>query len=303
MTKEQWGIRVPLQNGEFVRRSAIDNGILDRTLKPIAEEKYLIIPIIHPIDGAIKFTFIEMPTIETPPRHEQIGGLIILQEDDKILANKILNSKKSVHTVLYPTSPVSGEYRTKTFKVLAGIPTTKTLYHEFGRKLQIDISKAYFSARLATERQRIASQVQSYELVLDMFAGVGSFPIIIGNRSKLTIANDINPIAIELMQTNIKLNHLTNVVPILGNAKNLEKILYPLKFDRIIMNLPMNASEFLTTIHNLTKQNTIIHLYSLVESKNENISLIKSEFPNSHILERKIRSYSPTSWHTVYDIK
>lgn len=36
MTKEQWCLRVPVQDGESARRTAIAENILDRTLRPLS---------------------------------------------------------------------------------------------------------------------------------------------------------------------------------------------------------------------------------------------------------------------------
>ena len=88
-----------------------------------------------------------------------------------------LRSRPSLHTVLFPLSEVEGEYRTRRFEVLAGEPTTRTTCTEYGNRLVIDLSLAYFSARLSTERQRIAGLMEEDECVLDMFAGIGPFAI------------------------------------------------------------------------------------------------------------------------------
>lgn len=303
MTTEQWCLRVPVRDGEAARRTAIVEGIIDRTLRPRAEDGFLLIPVLSPRDGELRAAFVENNPVEELPRHEQIGGIVVLQDDDAAGAEKILAVRPSAHTALFATSPVEGEFRTKTFKVLAGRPTTETMYHEYGRRMKIDLTAAYFSARLANERQRIVSQMKTGEKILDMFAGVGPFPMMLGGSAGLVIANDINPDAVLLMQKNIRLNRLTNVAPMIGDARNLAEILSPMKFDRIIMNLPMDAAEFLPAAAPLAKPGTIVHLYSLVEAEDEHNENILRVFPNAKIIERVLRSYSPTSWHAVYDIE
>jgi tRNA (guanine37-N1)-methyltransferase len=278
-------------------------GIFDRALRPRVENGFLLIPVLIPRDGKFRAKFAENNVIQELPRHEQIGGIVILQDDDVAGAEKILATRPSVHTALFATSPVEGAFRVKTFKILAGVPTTKTIYHEYGRHMAIDLTSAYFSARLATERQRILSHMRAGEKILDMFAGIGPFPVILGGFAGSVIANDINPDAVLLMQKNIRLNDLTNILPMLGDARNLADILAPMKFDRIIMNLPMSAAEFLPMAVPLTKPGTIVHLYSLIESKEEHNAYIRRVFPRAKIIERMLRSYSPTSWHAVYDIE
>jgi tRNA (guanine37-N1)-methyltransferase len=136
-----------------------------------------------------------------------------------------------------------------------------------------------------------------------MFAGVGPFSVILGSLADFVIANDINPNAMLLLQKNIRLNHLENVIPMLGDARNLSEIFAPMKFDRIIMNLPMNSVKFLSTTVQLTKPGTILHLYSLIESVGEHDADIRRVFPDAKISERMLRSYSPIRWHAVYDIE
>lgn len=303
MMREQWCLRVPVRDGEAVRRAVILDGGIDRTLRPRAADGFLLIPILAGRDGAVRAEFAENHVAEDLPRHEQIGGIVVLQEDDCGGAEKILAARPSAHTALFATSPVEGEFRTKTFKHLAGVDTTETVYHEYGKRMCIDLTAAYFSARLANERQRILSQMRAGEKILDMFAGVGPFPVMLGGRARLVIANDLNPGAVLLMQKNIRMNRCENVIPMLGDARNLADILAPLRFDRVIMNLPMDAPAFLSAAAPLTKPGTVVHLYSLVEAEGEHHDDIFRVFPGARVTERVLRSYSPTSWHAVYDIE
>ncbi|MDO9522713.1 MAG: methyltransferase [Methanocorpusculum sp.] len=297
----QWCVRIPVLEGEEGRRKLIAEGKVDRSLRPYVEEGYLLIPVLE--ETGLQAEFSTTSPREELPRHEQIGGIVVLQEEDTVGAAKILAARPSAHTALFATSPVEGEFRTKTFRVLAGENTTETLYHEYGHRMIIDLTAAYFSARLSNERQRILSSMKEGERVLDMFAGVGPFPVMLSGKAKLVVANDINPSAVYLLQKNIRLNHLHNVVPILGDAMNLPYMLDSMKFDRIIMNLPFAAYGFLAGAAKLAAKGAVIHLYSLVEKEGEHNEDILRAFPKAKITERFLRSYSPTSWHAVYDIE
>ena len=114
--------------------------------------------------------FAEQPGRTELSRHEQVGGIAIMQENDSKGAALILASRPSLHTVLFPTSEVSGNNRTRGYAVLAGNASYRTEVVEHGHRFVVDLAGAYFSARLLTERQRIFAQVQEHELVLDMFA-------------------------------------------------------------------------------------------------------------------------------------
>ena len=132
------------------------------------------------------------------------------------------------------------------------MPVTRTEVVEHGHRFVVDFPGAYFSARLSTERQRIFAQVQEHELVLDMFAGVGPFAITLAPRAALVVAVDLNPQAALLMIENIERNRVQNVLPLLADARRLERIL-PWKFDRIVMNLPLPGTAFLPEAFRLVR--------------------------------------------------
>ena len=72
---------------------------------------------------------------------------------------------------------------------------------------KLDVKKVYFSPRLATERKRVADLVSDGEEILDMFAGVGPFPFVIAKEKSVDItAVDINEVAIQYLNENIKIN-------------------------------------------------------------------------------------------------
>jgi len=224
-----------------------------------------------------------------------------MQDHDIEGAEKILHSRPSLHTVLCAASEVSGEYRTREFEVLAGTPATRTEVIEYGHRFTVDLSTAYFSARLSSERQRILEQVGDNETVLDMFAGVGPFAISLAARAVLVVASDINPQAIILLLENCAQNRTKNVLPVLADAHHLPGSI-PWRFDRIVMNLPLSGTEFLPEAFRLCKAGGMIHFYSLVSAEGEHGERIHG-LGGEVIAERVVRSYSPGQWHAVYDVK
>jgi tRNA (guanine37-N1)-methyltransferase len=298
---EQWCIRVPAQRGEEVRRELIEEGTLDLSLKVRREGSTLLLPVTEHRESAERCDFEPQPGRQVLPRHELVGGIAIMQDCDPAGAVNILSSRPSLHTVLCASSEVSGEYRTRTFEVLAGIPTTRTDVIEYGHRFTVDLSTAYFSARLSSERQRILERVGDHEAVLDMFAGVGPFAITLAARAALVVASDINPQAIMLMLANLAQNHTKNVLPVLADAHHLPDIL-PWQFDRIVMNLPLSGGAFLSEGFRLCKPGGTIHYYSLVSREGEHKDCIH-ELGGEIITERMVRSYSPGQWHAVYDVR
>ena len=284
-----------------MRQALIREGALDASLRVLREGDMLILPVHANREGAARFHFKAHPGRDTLARHELVGGIAILQEEDRHGAEKILASRPSLHTAMYAKGEVSGEYRTREFTILAGKPTTRTLVTEHGHRFTIDLTGAYFSARLSTERQRILNQVQEGEGILDMFAGVGPFAITLAARAALVVAADLNPLAIELMLENLTQNRVKNVLPVLADARRLADIL-PWKFDRIVMNLPLAGTEFLPEAFRLCRPGSAIHFYSLVSVQGEHTARIE-ELGGSVLSEREVRSYSPGQWHAVYDVQ
>lgn len=299
-TAGQWGIRVPAREGESARQALIREGALDATLRVLREGADLILPVLSEREGAAWFEFESHPGRVPLPRHELVGGIAVMQENDPAGAQLLLASRPSLHTVVFAEGEVHGEYRTREFSILAGEQTTRTLVTEHGHVFAIDLAGAYFSARLSTERQRILAQMQEGELVLDMFAGVGPFAIALAGRASLVVASDLNPRAIELMLENLNKNRIQNVLPLLADARRLGRIL-PWTFDRIVMNLPLAGTEFLPVAFRLVRPGGTIHFYSLVSAEGEHAARIR-ELGGEILAERVVRSYSPAQWHAVYDI-
>jgi tRNA (guanine37-N1)-methyltransferase len=298
---EQWCIRILAQRGEEVRRELIAEGTLDRSLKVRREGSELLLPVTEQRGNAERCDFEPLPERLVLPRHELVGGIAIMQDCDPEGAERILASRPSLHSVLCAASEVSGRFRTREFKVLAGIPTTRTEVIEYGHRFTVDLSAAYFSARLSSERQRILERMGDHETVLDMFAGIGPFAITLAARAALVVASDINPQAITLMLANLAQNHTKNVLPVLADAHHLPAII-PWQFDRIVMNLPLSGSMFLSDGFQLCKPGGTLNFYSLVSKENEHSDRIH-ELGGEIIDERVVRSYSPGRWHTVYDIR
>ncbi|HWQ67742.1 MAG TPA: 50S ribosomal protein L11 methyltransferase [Methanospirillum sp.] len=300
MQEEQWGLPIERSEAERYRRHLLAQGQLDCHLKVRSEGDRILFPVTSQVEGAIFTTFEVIHGRVELPRHERIGGIAIIQDNDPQGAELLLKERSSVHTVLFAESGVEGEYRTKRFRVLAGEQTTATICTEYGRTFCIDLEKAYFSARLSSERQRIVSVMTGGETVLDLFAGVGPFAIMLAPAAQVIWACDINPGAISLLIKNIALNRVKNVIPVYADGSILPDI-FTTRFDRIIMNLPMIAEQFLPVAFRLCRPGGVIHLYALV-SEEENIEERIRAFPVSDIRVHHVRSYAPGKDHRVYDI-
>lgn len=239
-------------------------------------------------------------------------------KDIKKFAHSILASNKNIKTVLFQSSSIKGNYRLRKLDYILGEKKTITLHKENSCLFSVDLEKCYFSPRLSYERNRILNQVQPNEVIINMFAGVGTFSILIAKRfnSIKIYSIDINPTAIEFMKKNIQLNRVFNkVIPILGDAKKILEKQFVGVCDRVLMPLPEKAFEYLySAIHSLKKSGGWIHYYDFEYAKKDENPLLKTikkvsqkltnlniqyELVNSRI----IRSIGPNWYQIVLDIK
>ena len=93
MMVRQWGIRVPARRGEEVRQALIREGALDASVKVLRNGNDLVLPLTTSREGAEEFEFEAHPGRDPLPRHELVGGIAILQENDTEGAGKILKSR------------------------------------------------------------------------------------------------------------------------------------------------------------------------------------------------------------------
>jgi tRNA (guanine37-N1)-methyltransferase len=179
----------------------------------------------------------------------------------------------------------------------------------------VDLSKAYFSPRLSYEHNRVASLVKDGETVIDMFAGVGPFSILIAKTHNVKVyAIDVNPHAVEFLKKNIRLNRVEDKVhPILGDAKQVVEEKLVAVADRVIMNLPEKAIEFVDVACKAIKPTGgIIHFYTFI-SASDSFENMKLKFIDSVekcgrkveeiLFSRTVRATAPHEWQAVIDAK
>jgi tRNA (guanine37-N1)-methyltransferase len=250
-------------------------------------------------------------------KEKSVAIVEIAEEDEsreKEIAEEIMRKNKNVRAVLKKGSARKGEYRTRTYKLLAGDRDTEILHKEHGYSLKVDPQKAYFSVREGTERQRIAAQVKKGEIVMLMFAGVGPYAIAIGKRQPEVgkiIAVETNPAAVEYMRTNIRINKLSHkITPVLGDVKKVCGKWYE-KCNRIIMPLPLGAEEFLDDAIKCSKSGAVVYFYTsgdkdnLYESGEKAIDekLKKADRAYKIMNRRVVLPYSPGCYKVCIEFK
>ncbi len=239
-----------------------------------------------------------------------------LEVHKKLLGEAVLRTHRNVHTVLAKAGAISGTYRIRDLEHLAGEHKTQTIHKEYGCNYYVDVAKAYFSPRLSTEHRRIAELVQPRETVVDLFAGVGPFavPIAKAQPTVKVYAVDINPDAVELLKRNIRLNRVENsVYPIVGDAREVINQELCGKADRVIMNLPETANEFVDVACQAVKPvGGVVHFYGFVR-RPETMQDMERQFSETvkkegrkveAILHAKtVRATAPYEWQAVIDAR
>jgi len=186
--------------------------------------------------------------------YDIVGDIAIIRLNEnsrkygKNIAEAIMKVHGNVKTVLGQVAPVHGEFRLRKIEHLAGENKTTTIHRESECLFSVDLEKCYFSPRLFYERLRIAKQVKNGEKVVNMFAGVGCFSIIIAKHSNVEkiYSIDLNPTAVKYMQENIRLNRVYGkVVPMEGDAKEIIQKRLCRTADRVLMPLPEKALNYM----------------------------------------------------------
>lgn len=240
-----------------------------------------------------------------------------LKNKGEIIADAVMRIHRNVKTVLCQVGPTSGELRLRELKWLRGEKRTETIHREHGCLFKVDLSKCYFSPRLSYERMRVARQVKPGEVVVNMFAGVGCFSVLIAKFSKAekVFSIDINPEAVRYMRINVSLNRVDGLVePIEGDSK--EVIVSRLRgtADRVLMPLPEKAYEYLDyALMALKPCGGVIHYYDFEHAgKNEDpikkvIDKVSRKLLNlgaifNILSSRIVRTVGPRWYQVVLDI-
>ena len=247
-----------------------------------------------------------------------IGDVVIVEIPEDLEAHKKEIGQATLQftkrkTVYMKKSAVKGVTRVRELELIAGEDNPITIHKEHGTRLKLDVKNVYFSPRLATERKRVQEACEDGEEILDMFAGIGPFPIVIAHEKNVNItAVDINEYAIKYLNENIKLNKLApsaHITAICGDTNEVAlNELKGKKFDRLIMNLPGLAPELLDLAVSLCKDGGVIHYYEFSDGFSQGIerAQIACEKQNKEVEilnTRKVKSSSPGMWHVAIDCK
>jgi len=190
----------------------------------------------------------------------------------RVVADAIMKVAKNVK-VVYATRGIVGDYRLMDLIHLGGEDRSWTIHKEYGVRIYVDVKKAYYNPSLSEEHRRVATKVSNDEVIIDLFAGVGPFALhILTLRRCRVYVVDLNPSAIMCFLKSIELNRKKlkgEFVAIVGDALRLIELIKNNCIDRIIMNLPHKAVEYIPKVLSKVKVGGVLHVYCIARNRNE----------------------------------
>ncbi|GAA0658044.1 class I SAM-dependent methyltransferase [Salarchaeum japonicum] len=317
-------VRVPVAEGEATRQRLADADLVDPDFDIVVEDDTLYIPVTDPdAVEAFEVTTHDAPERRTPttpadrlgfePTYERLGDIVIVDEDDperaRRIADAILESDVRAKTVVNRASKVKGETRVRDWDVLAGTET-ETVHREYGHEFALDITQVYFSPRLATERHRVVEQVEPGERAFDMFAGVGPYAVPMADAGAEVVAADINEAAIDYLRENARRNGVEDrITAHAGDVRELAAD-YEDWADRLVMNLPHSAGDFLDAAVRLAGDDCTIHYYDIQHEDDKygpGERAIRDAAEPDYAVEietrHTVRSYAPHEYNVCLDAR
>jgi len=320
-------VAVARERGEAVRERLADAGVLDGDHRIEVADGTIYLPVTDPtgVPSDLAASIVERDAEErdrprTPadllgyePSLERLGDIVIIDEDDDDraheIADAVMSSDLPCVTVLDRASPIEGDLRVRRWDVLAG-NGTETVHREYGHEFALDVAEVYFSPRLATERHRVIEQVAADESVVDMFAGVGPYAIPMATAGADVVACDLNETAIEYLRENAERNGASDRVTALAGDVRETTSEYAGFADRLVMNLPHSADEFLDTAVTLAGEECAVHYYDIQHEEDPfgpGLRAIRAAAGDTYDVavetERIVRSYAPHEYNVCLDVR
>jgi tRNA (guanine37-N1)-methyltransferase len=320
-------VRADREDGEAIRRRLTKAGALSEEYEIGVEEGEIYLPLDPAVDpetldpdlDVVERSMKRRETQTFPedllgfePSYERLGDIAIIDEDNderaRMIAEAIQRSDLPAETVVNRASPIEGELRIRQWEVLAG-EDTETVHREYGSAFELDIAEVYFSPRLATERHRVVTSVESGERFFDMFAGVGPFVVPAAKRGAECVGVDLNPLAVDYLRRNADRNGVADrVTAICADVRDVSG--YDDWADRIVMNLPHSADEFLETAVELAGEECVLHYYDIQHESDpfgpgEKAirAAAEPEYEVSVETRHEVRSYAPHELNVCLDVR
>jgi len=322
-------VRVEREAGEETRRCLAEADLVAEGYEIVVEDGAIYVPVTDPsaVPADLDVVEYDAPARETQtmpadrigfePSYERIGDVIVIDEDDperaRELADAIMASDLPARTVLNRASKVKGETRVRDWEILAtddDEAPTEVVHREYGCEFALDLAEVYFSPRLATERNRVVEQIADGERAFDMFAGVGPFVIPFAKRGAEAVGVDVNEAAVEYLRENARRNGVAERVTAINADVREVADDYEGWADRLVMNLPHSADEFLDAAVRLAGDDCTLHYYDIQHEDDPYgpgeraiRAAAEPEYDVTVETRHTVRSYAPHELNVVLDVR
>ena len=351
--EESLSIELPKRKGESAIHLLDQMKLLNRKLAPRATEDMILLPLIReptPIEahelekalgkqslarekfhprseavGSLEEILAQRVPVEIVPlvskSFDIIGDIAIIElsasaeKFERMIAEALMEVHKSVRTVYSKAGPITTSQRLRPLHLVLGADHSETIHKEHGCRFKVDVLKAFFSPRLSSEHKRVAEQVKPNEAVVDMFAGVGPFSILIAKRlEKVKVhAVEANTEATKLIEENARLNRVLDKITVWsGDAGTVVRKSLSGSADRVIMNHPSEAHRFLEDAGRAIKRSGgTIHYYTFADGEDCETKakqefaqgLSNSKWDIERTTTHRVRGVAPMKWQIVVDAR
>jgi len=265
-----------------------------------------------------------MPALldELPRGYQLVGKVLLLRLKPSLLRHRkaigraVLELMPYVHAVFLIKGMRDVERR-PVLELLAARPgphagpLSQTIHSEHGCRFMLDLRKVMWAAGNKGEKLRLLKLVRKGETVIDMFAGIGYWSIILAKHSKAKkiYAIDINPKAAEFLRRNAIMNGVESKIEILqGDCRRFAKPLQGTA-DRIIMGYLQDTEKYLPAAFAMAKPRAVVHFHRAVpvrkvEAIKEKVTRISAKHGRKvkFLAVRRVKGYAPAVDHMVFDM-
>jgi tRNA (guanine37-N1)-methyltransferase len=330
-------LAVPLVEGELWRRRLREEGLLRTDLTIDIEGGSLYLPLkrapadwgaglrlkTHEFEAAPETApesyreLVDLPAAERsrlPRAFDVVGEVVVIRLPPELepVANRVGEALLQFvpgARVVAEDRGVHGPTRLRDLRRLAGVGGFETVHRENGLSFHVDLTRAYFSPRLAREHARVADQVGPAESIVDLCCGVGPFALTILHRrpAARAVAVDVNPSAIELVERNGRPWASGRLTALCSDVS--EYLADAPRFDRAILNLPHEGARFLPALAPHLLPGSTLNFYEVVERSDasgrarELERLLGPPGVWSLVEEHVVHEFSPSSDLRGYSIK
>jgi tRNA wybutosine-synthesizing protein 2 len=191
---------------------------------------------------------------------------------------------------------------------VAGSKNTLTIHTEHGIKYCFDPRKIMFSKGNNFEKLCLLKKICKSDTVVDMFAGIGYWSLVVAKKSKKVYSIDVNSDSIESLEKNCFLNNIDNIEILEGDCRKYSGLLSDTA-NKVIMGY-FGTKKFFSDGLDIVKSGGIIFYHDLVAV--DSVSKLKSELVGiakkkgiviKFLSTRKVKSYKPGFSHHVFYVR